>query len=102
MKLKERIPEGLYAIMAMQCEAVGINIEDLNYEDLQSEENPDKPCFFEIASWSQEDEDKFRDKLIHELYTNTKLRKLFCLPKNKKIIEAEVAMYILMHGFKTA
>lgn len=93
MKLLSDISPANRLILAKQLEMVGADPLTFDF---------DQPDWYCLYTWSEAQENEFREWLDAELRTNKILRKIAPIAaRNKAYRKAEIEWWLLMYGWKT-
>ena len=83
-KFEDVLPYGIYQAMKLQCETVGIDIDELDYSEFMTNQDAidgidedTKKVFYKMTSWTEEQEEEFREKFVDLLYKDKKIRRDF-------------------------
>lgn len=104
-KYKDKLKRAVYELLKMQCAVIGKDIDSLDYNQVRTSEDPinsSKKCFYEIYSWTPEQEEEYKDKFIKYLQGDAAARReLGCLQKTRKyILEHVWPWWCLQFTFK--
>lgn len=80
----------LKTILDEMCSIVGA--KEVNYKEKE---------WFLKHTWSEEEQESFRNWLSNFLYNNSKARKAFKIARSKKYCDKASGMFILNYGWKT-
>ena len=93
-KYKDKLSKAVYTLLKIQCDVVGVDIDTLDYDEVKTSKDPDdspKKCFYELYSWTEDQEDEYKEKFIQHLQNNAKdRRELGCLKKTRSYIAKQL------------
>ena len=77
------------------CESVGVDFDTFDF---------DQENWYWQHTWTTDEENRFKQWLVHEIYNNTKLRKatMHFPIRNFKNIEMAVEMFMLNYGWRVS
>ncbi len=89
---REKFSPHLEIILKEMCNRVGADYVKMDFR---------KPEWFRDYSWTQKEENKFKDWMVTYLYNNFQARKEFMTitRKNKKNCKEAVQMWLFNHGW---
>jgi hypothetical protein len=90
---KEKFGPGLTKVLTMMCEAVGVKLEDIDFNN---------PEWYMEHEWTEEQQEEFREKLLQKITKNPKEYEDVIPPRySNNSRKMQVELFILSYGWKT-